>query len=111
MSNTYGSQLGHAQTTETQNHAIGVRHDSIQRYTTGSEQAADKDAIRPFHVSIPEEALVDLRRRIAATRWPEKETVADQSQGVPLAKLQELVRYWGMDYDWRKAEAKLNAFP
>jgi pimeloyl-ACP methyl ester carboxylesterase len=76
-----------------------------------SGQAADKDAIRPFHVSIPEEALVDLRRRIAATRWPDKETVADQSQGVQLAKIQELVRYWGTDYDWRKAEAKLNAFP
>src|SRR5512134_2322103 len=61
----------------------------------GSEQAADKDAIRPFHVSIPEEPFVDLRRRIAATRWPEKETVADQPQGVQLAKLKELVRYWG----------------
>ena len=53
----------------------------------------------------------DLRRRIAATRWPDRETVADRSQGVQLAKLQELVRYWGTDYDWRKAEAKLNAFP
>ncbi|HSE66285.1 MAG TPA: epoxide hydrolase, partial [Gemmatimonadales bacterium] len=60
---------------------------------------------------IPEEALADLRRRIAATRWPDKETVADQSQGVQLAKLQELVRHWGTEYDWRKAEAKLNAFP
>ena len=55
--------------------------------------------------------LVDLRRRIAATRWPDKETVTDQSQGVQLAKMQELVRYWGTDYDWRKAEAKLNALP
>ena len=76
-----------------------------------SEQAADQNAIRPFHVSIPEEALVDLRRRIAATRWPEKETVADQSQGVQLAKLQELVHYWGTEYDWRKGEARLNAVP
>ena len=58
-------------------------------------------AIRPFHVDIPEEAIVDLRRRIAATRWPEKETVADQSQGVPLATMQELARYWATDYDWR----------
>ena len=66
--------------------------------------------IRPFKVNIPEEALVDLRRRIAATRWPDKETVPDQSQGAQLAKLQELVRYWGTGYDWRKAEAKLNSY-
>ncbi|HKC80972.1 MAG TPA: epoxide hydrolase, partial [Gemmatimonadaceae bacterium] len=76
------------------------------------EQAKENDnSIRPFEVKIPKEALIDLRRRIAATRWPDKETVADQSQGVQLAKLQELVRYWGTDYDWRKAEAKLNALP
>src|SRR3954452_18732688 len=71
----------------------------------------DGNAIRPFHVDITDEALVDLRRRIAATRWPDRETVADQSQGVQLQKLQALVRYWGTDYDWRKAEAKLNALP
>jgi pimeloyl-ACP methyl ester carboxylesterase len=76
-----------------------------------SAQATDTNAIRPFHVNVPEANLADLRRRLAATRWPDKETVADQSQGVQLAKLQELVRYWGTDYDWRKAEAKLNAFP
>jgi pimeloyl-ACP methyl ester carboxylesterase len=64
-----------------------------------------------FRVNVAEEQLVDLRRRIAATRWPDRETVTDQSQGVPLAKLQELVRYWGTEYDWRKAEAKLNALP
>ena len=68
-------------------------------------------AIRPFNVKVPEAALADLRRRLVATRWPDKETVADDSQGAQLAKLQELVRYWGTDYDWRKAEAKLNAFP
>ena len=68
-------------------------------------------AIRPFRVNVPKADLADLRRRLAATRWPDKETVADQSQGAQLAKLQELVRYWGTDYDWRKAEAKLNAFP
>jgi hypothetical protein len=67
--------------------------------------------IRPFRVNIPDEALDDLRRRIAATQWPEKETVADQSQGVPLAMIQELARYWATDYDWRKCEAKLNALP
>jgi pimeloyl-ACP methyl ester carboxylesterase len=68
-------------------------------------------SIRPFRANVPDEALTDLRRRIAATRWPDRETVADASQGVQLAKLQELVRYWGTGYDWRKAEAKLNAFP
>jgi hypothetical protein len=74
-------------------------------------RAADDASIRPFHIHVPEEALVDLRRRLTATRWPSRETVADQSQGVQLAKLEELVRYWGAEYDWRKAEAKLNAFP
>jgi len=73
--------------------------------------ADDSNAIRPFRVSVPEEAILDLRRRIAATRWPDRETVDDRSQGVQLAKLQELVRYWGGAYDWRKAEAKLNALP
>ena len=67
--------------------------------------------IRPFHVDIPDEALDDLRRRIAATQWPEKETVADQSQGVQLATIQKLARYWATEYDWRKCEAKLNALP
>jgi pimeloyl-ACP methyl ester carboxylesterase len=73
--------------------------------------AATSDEIRPFRVNVPEEQLVDLRRRILATRWPDRETVNDRSQGVQLAKFQELVRYWGTDYDWRKAEAKLNALP
>jgi pimeloyl-ACP methyl ester carboxylesterase len=67
--------------------------------------------VRPFHVDIPEEALDDLRRRIAATNWPEKETVGDQSQGVPLAMIQTLARYWMTDYDWRTVEANLNALP
>ena len=67
--------------------------------------------IRPFHVDVPDEALDDLHRRIAATYWPEKETVADQSQGVPLATMQELARYWETEYDWRKCEANLNALP
>ena len=73
--------------------------------------AADDNTIRSFKINVPEEQVVDLRRRIAATRWPDRETVADQSQGVQLAKLQELVRYWGTDYDWRKIETKLNALP
>jgi pimeloyl-ACP methyl ester carboxylesterase len=67
--------------------------------------------IRPFHVDVPEEQLTDLRRRIAATRWPEKQTVADQSQGVPLAMTQELAHYWATSHDWRKCEKKLNALP
>ena len=67
--------------------------------------------IRPFHVDVPEEELVELRRRIDATRWPSSELVADRSQGVQLATLQELARYWTTEYDWRRAEAKLNALP
>jgi pimeloyl-ACP methyl ester carboxylesterase len=75
------------------------------RSTTGDT------AIRPFHVHVPDAVLADLRKRVQATRWPDKETVSDQSQGVQLARLQALVRYWGTDYDWRKTEAKLNALP
>ena len=67
--------------------------------------------IRPFHIDIPDEALAELRRRIAATQWPEKETVADPSQGVQLATMQKLARYWATEYDWRKVEATLNALP
>ena len=67
--------------------------------------------IRSFQIQVPEEDLVDLRRRIAATRWPEKETVADQSQGVQLATIQALARYWATDYDFRRVEARLNALP
>jgi pimeloyl-ACP methyl ester carboxylesterase len=73
--------------------------------------ADDGDAIRPFSVHVPEADIVGLRRRIAATRWPDRETVNDRSQGAQLANLQKLVRYWGTDYDWRKAEARLNALP
>ncbi len=76
-----------------------------------SSTAETATEIRPFHIEIPEEQLDDLRRRIAATRWPSKELVPDRSQGVQLATLQELARYWATDYDWRKAEAKLNALP
>jgi pimeloyl-ACP methyl ester carboxylesterase len=74
-------------------------------------QVGEESAVRPFHIDFPEEDLADLRRRIAATQWPEKEPVADQSQGVQLATLQELARYWATDYDWRKCEEKLNALP
>jgi pimeloyl-ACP methyl ester carboxylesterase len=73
--------------------------------------AGEDDSSRPFRVHIPQKALDDLRRRIAATRWPDKETVTDRSQGVQLATMKELVRYWQTGYDWRKAEARLNALP
>src|SRR5215211_3061226 len=71
----------------------------------------EETAVSPFHVELPEEELVELRRRIAAIRWPSKELVEARSQGVQLATMQELARYWTTDYDWRKAEAKLNALP
>jgi pimeloyl-ACP methyl ester carboxylesterase len=76
-----------------------------------TEQAVEKSAIRPFQVNVPEEELTELRRRINATRWPERETVNDQSQGVQLATMQALARYWATDYDWRKCEARLKALP
>ena len=79
----------------------------------GSKKADVKndEAIRPYKVAISNADLKDLRERVLATKWPSKETVADQSQGVQLSKLQDLVQYWGTNYDWRKAEAKLNAYP
>ncbi|MGC2298843.1 MAG: epoxide hydrolase [Acidobacteriaceae bacterium] len=77
----------------------------------GSEQAAGSNNIRPFSVTFPEAELTELRQRINATRWPERETVADATQGVQLATTQALARYWGTDYDWRRCEAKLNALP
>ena len=80
--------------------------------TEVKEQTAnDSTAVREFRVGFPEADLTDLRRRVTAARWPERETVADDSQGVPLALMQELARYWGTDYDWHKCEAKLNAQP
>jgi pimeloyl-ACP methyl ester carboxylesterase len=87
---------------------------SVTSLTLSSTLAAGENndtAIRPFRVTIPENELVELRRRIAATRWPTKELVGDRSQGVQLATLKALARYWATDYDWRKAEAQLNALP
>ena len=72
---------------------------------------AQDQSLRPFKVRIPQPKLDDLRRRVNATRWPDKETVGDRSQGMQLAEMQELIRYWGNGYDWRKLEAKLNALP
>jgi pimeloyl-ACP methyl ester carboxylesterase len=76
-----------------------------------TETTTTNPEVRPFSIDVSEAALVDLRRRIAATQWPEKETVADESQGVPLATMQGLARYWATDYDWRKCEARLKTLP
>jgi len=88
-----------------------VAGETTQPQADSTADASNNQNIRPFNVNVPEKALVDLRQRIAATRWPDREAVTDRSQGAQLAKVQALVRYWGTDYDWRKAEAKLNALP
>jgi pimeloyl-ACP methyl ester carboxylesterase len=104
---TVSSQGGHAMTqVEKRPARTGAQPQGASR-----ARAAKADAIRPFRVHFPDEALADLKRRVAATRWPEKETVADASQGVQLATMQKLARYWVSDYDWRKCEAKLSALP
>src|SRR6185369_4997832 len=72
---------------------------------------SDKTAIRPLHVHAPESQLIDWKRRVKATRWPERETVTDASQGVQLATMQKLAPFWASGYDWRKVEARLNALP
>jgi pimeloyl-ACP methyl ester carboxylesterase len=84
---------------------------SRQTKTTDVATPAEDGALRPFSVDVPEEQLDDLRRRIVATQWPERETVGDSSQGVQLETMQELARYWATDYDWRTCEEKLNALP
>jgi pimeloyl-ACP methyl ester carboxylesterase len=84
---------------------------SVSTAPTKTRTVADDTAIRPFTFNAPEEELVELKRRIAATRWPERETVTDQMQGVQLATIQKLARYWATEYDWRRVEAKLNALP
>src|SRR6267378_2069943 len=92
-----------------------TKEENIMTQTTGtqrgSEQTGDKTAIRPFQVKVPETELTELRRRINATKWPEREQVTDDSQGVQLDTIQKLARYWGTEYDWRKVEARLNALP
>src|SRR5687767_8378631 len=74
-------------------------------------KTATRNAVRPFHFKAPQTELTELRSRIKATKWPERETVKDHSQGVPLATMQKLARYWATDYDWRKCQARLNALP
>ena len=83
----------------------------ISATAQGSTQADDRNAIRPFHVNFPEAELTELRRRIIATRWPEREAVTDATQGVQLATMQALASYWGTEYDWRKVEARLQELP
>jgi pimeloyl-ACP methyl ester carboxylesterase len=84
---------------------------STNQNITNNMNNMNSSDIRPFHVNVPETELIELRRRINATRWPDRETVTDSSQGVQLATMQKLARYWATDYDWRKVEAKLNALP
>ena len=79
---------------------------ATEKETTVAPRETTTTAIRPFHVHVPDEALVDLRRRINATKWPERETVTDASQGVQLATIQALARYWATDYDWRKVRGE-----
>ncbi|MDP4129653.1 MAG: epoxide hydrolase N-terminal domain-containing protein, partial [Bacteroidota bacterium] len=88
----------------------------MSAYTGKTQASANTDLrssgeIRPFHVKISEAAITDLRKRIKDTRWPDRETVYDESQGVQLATMQKLAQYWETDYDWRKVEARLNALP
>ena len=88
-----------------------LRRFRCPRLRPQNETGGDVTAIRPFEVDFPESELTELRRRINATRWPERETVSDDSQGVPLAMMRELAQYWGTEYDWSRCEAKLNALP
>lgn len=101
---------GHAQNTRSK----AIQKEKFMTRTTATQSKNDgpaaTDAVRPFHVRIPEERLKDLRRRIAATQWPEQELVSDASQGVQLATMKKLAEYWAT-YDWRKTEAKLNSYP
>src|SRR5215217_7724708 len=76
-----------------------------------AQQVGEEVAVRDFHIDVSQEELDDLGQRILATRWPERETVTDFSQGVPLATMQKLARYWAEEHDWRKVEAKLNSYP
>ena len=91
--------------------SYGTRREDFMTQGGAGQSPTDKTAIRPFQFSFSDSELADLRRRINATRWPEREQVADASQGVQLATVQSLARYWGADYDWRKGEAKLKALP
>jgi len=88
-----------------------IQKENNMAQTSATQQATDKDAIRPFRWNFTDAQLTDLRKRINSTKWPERELVSDASQGVQLATMQKLAHYWGTDYDWRKGEAKLKAVP
>src|SRR5262245_24118933 len=100
-----------AQPKESTMNAIVTSEAINQARPVGAVEETEREAIRRFRVDIPEAELAALRNRLAATRLPERETVSDNSQGVPLATVQKLVRYWATEYDWRKVEAKLNSYP
>src|SRR5262245_16599861 len=88
-----------------------IKKENAMTQSSGTEEASDKTAIRPFQFNVTDAELADLRRRVNATKWPERELVNDATQGVQLATMQKLARHWGTDYDWRKGEAKLKAVP
>src|SRR5258708_7374 len=102
---------GHAQSIRPLNNQKETTMTQLTAIQTKKELDRGKDAIRPFHINIPQEQLDDMRRRIKATNWPESETVPDDTQGVQLATMKKLADYWAKDYDWRKIEAKLNSYP
>jgi pimeloyl-ACP methyl ester carboxylesterase len=110
---TFALGLGLIASSHAQSYRSKADQEATQNVAANERNGSrvDRDAIRSFRVNIPKEALVDLRRRITATRWPDRETVTDRSQGVQLEKLRALVGYWGTTYNWRIAEAKLNALP
>ncbi len=91
--------------------AIVLSGSAGQAQNSKQTDLRSSEEIRPYHITVSEAALNDLRQRVKATRWPDKETVNDDSQGVQLATMQKLAKYWGTDYDWRKVKAKLNALP
>jgi hypothetical protein len=99
-------------TGNSKNSKTAQKEDTMTQAIATQRSSEQADAIRPFpKVNVPEAELAELRRRINATNWPEGETVADATQGVQLATMQNLARYWGTDYDWRKCEARLNVLP
>ena len=105
---------GYTQTVTSKKSSTGKKETTVTQLATAQVDSDLYNAtveIRAFHVNVPEDQLVELRRRVAATRWPGKETVSDATQGVQLATMQKLAHYWATDYDWRKVEAKLNALP
>src|SRR5215470_2430519 len=91
--------------------AVSATAGDLARAASSASTGDAGDTIRPFRIRVSDQALIDLRRRAAATRWPDKETVSDRSQGAPLSRLQGLVSYWATGYDWRNVEARLNAMP